>query len=456
MIEMKKIIFLIALITAAVLVQGCRPTTTPEVYNKSASNPELIHGLGEQLTDVVIHDIFKPPVASRIYAYSYLAAYEALVPGNSEYRSLGGQINGFDSTPQPEPGKEYCFPLASAKAFTIVGRTLTFSGDMWDTYEKDFFKKYEDMGIPDDVIERSTAYGEAIANHVIAYSGKDNYKQIRGFRYTVTNDPGSWVPTPPAYADACEPMWNTVRPFTLDSVRQFVCPPPAKYDLAKNSPFMKLTKEVYDIGKNLTDEQRTTAYFWDDNAFVTNVVGHVMFANKKMTPPGHWLAITRTVSRDKNLDVMQTTEAYTLAALSMFDAFVSCWDEKYKSVRIRPETVINNGWDPEWRPYLETPPFPEYVSGHSSISAACGTILTNLLGDNVAFTDTTEKKYGHGVKSFKSFEEAYWDASYSRMYGGIHYRDGVEEGTHLGETVGQWVWKKAQTRKDRKEEVAVR
>ncbi len=436
--------------------QSCRPTTTPEVYNKSASDPELIHDLGEELTNIVIHDIFKPPVASRIYAYSYMAAYEALVPGNPEYRSLSGQLNGFDTSPQPEPDKQYCFPLASAKAFTIVGRTLTFSGDMWDTYEKDFFKKYEAMGIPDDVIERSTSYGEAIANHIIAYSGKDNYKQIRGFRYTVTNEPGSWVPTPPAYADACEPMWNTVRPFTLDSVRQFVCPPPAKYDLAKNSPFMKLTNEVYDIVKNLTDEQRTTAYFWDDNAFVTNVVGHVMFANKKMTPPGHWLAITRTVARDKKLDMMQATEAYTLGSLSMFDAFVSCWDEKYKSVRIRPETVINNGWDPEWRPYLETPPFPEYVSGHSSVSAACGTVLTNLLGDNVAFTDTTEKKYGHGVKSFKSFEEAYWNASYSRMYGGIHYRDGVEEGTHLGQTVGAWVWKKVQTRRDRKERVAIR
>jgi hypothetical protein len=453
---MKKLSFLIAVVAATIFAQSCRPATTPEVYNKSASDPELIHDLGEELTNIVIHDIFKPPVASRIYAYSYLAAYEALVPGNPEYRSLSGQLNDFDSSPQPEQGKEYCFPLASAKAFTIVGRTLTFSGDMWDTYEKDFFKKYEDMGIPDDVIERSTAYGEAVANHIIAYSSKDNYKQIRGFRYTVTNEPGTWVPTPPAYADACEPMWNTVRPFTLDSVRQFTCPPPAKYDLNKNSQFMKLTYEVYDVVKNLTDEQRTTAYFWDDNAFVTNVVGHVMFANKKMTPPGHWLAITRTVARDKKLDVMQTTEAYTLGALSMFDAFVSCWDEKYRSVRIRPETVINNGWDPEWRPYLETPPFPEYVSGHSSVSAACGTILTNLLGNNVAFTDTTEKKYGHGVKSFKSFEEAYWNASYSRMYGGIHYRDGVEEGTHLGQTVGKWVWKKAQTRKDRKEGIAAR
>ena len=443
-------------LAVAFVVQSCRQTTTPEVYNKSASDPEILHNLGEHLTDVIIHDIFKPPVASRIYAYANLAAYEALVPGHPEYRSLGGQLNGFEAAPQPETGKEYCFPLASAKAFSIVGRTLTFSGDMWDTYDKDFLKNYEAMGIPDDVIERSTAYGEAVANHIIAYSGKDNYKQIRGFRYTVTNAPGTWVPTPPAYADACEPMWNTVRTFTLDSVRQFVCPPPAKYDLAENSPFMKLTREVYDTGKNLTEDQRTTAYFWDDNAFVTNVVGHVMFANKKMTPPGHWLAITRTVARDKNLDLMQTTEAYTLASLAMFDGFVSCWEEKYKSIRIRPETVINNGWDPAWRPYLETPSFPEYVSGHSAISASCGTVLTRLLGDNVAFTDTTEKKYGHGVKSFKSFKEAYWDASYSRMYGGIHYRDGVEEGTHLGEAVGKWVWHKAQTRKDRKEVVAIR
>lgn len=452
---MKKLSFLAVVLVVALFVQSCRQTTTPEVYNITASDPEILHNLGEHLTDVIIHDIFKPPVASRIYAYANLAAYEALVPGHPEYRSLGGQLNGFEATPQPQPAKEYCFPLASAKAFSIVGRTLTFSGDMWDTYDKDFIKKYEAMGIPDDVIERSTAYGEAVASHIIAYSGKDNYKQIRGFRYTVTNAPGTWVPTPPAYADACEPMWNTVRTFTLDSVRQFVCPPPAKYDLAENSPFMKLTREVYDIGKNLTEDQRTTAYFWDDNAFVTNVVGHVMFANKKMTPPGHWLAITRTVARDKNLDLMQTTEAYTLASLAMFDGFVSCWEEKYKSIRIRPETVINNGWDPAWRPYLETPAFPEYVSGHSAISASCGTVLTRLLGDNVAFTDTTEKKYGHGVKSFKSFKEAYWDASYSRMYGGIHYRDGVEEGTHLGEAVGKWVWHKAQTRKDRKEEVAL-
>jgi hypothetical protein len=431
------------------LLYGCKKEALPVEYNARASDPKLFHETATQLTEVIIHDIFKPPVASRIYGYSFLAAYEALVPGYSDYQSLGGQLVGFKPAPKPDSGLAYCFPLASIKAFTVVGRTLTFSGKMWDTYEEDLFKKYQEMGIPEEVYERSIAYGDTIAKHIMAYSAKDHYKEIRGYRYTVTNKPGTWVPTPPAYADACEPMWNTVRTFALDSVTQFPCPAPASYDLAKDSKFMKLAMEVYNIGNGLTEDQKATAYFWDDNAFVTNVVGHAMFANKKMTPAGHWLAIIRTVTTDKKLDLMQATEAYTLGALSIYDAFIACWDVKFKSVRIRPETVINNNWDPNWRPFLETPAFPEYVSGHSAISAACGTVLTNLIGSNVAFTDTTEKKYGHGVKSFKSFEEAYWDASISRVYGGIHYRDGVEEGTHLGQKVGENIWRKAVTRKNR-------
>lgn len=442
--------FKLLLIIITIFTISCKKNASPEEYNAKASDPKLFHETTTHLTDVIIHDIFKPPVASRIYGYSFLAAYEALVPGYPEYQSLGGQLIKFKNTPKPDTGLVYCYPLASIKAFTSIGRTLTFSGDMWDDYEKDLFKKYRDMGIPEDVYERSMAYGDTVAKHVMAYAGKDHYKEIRGYRYTVTNMPGTWVPTPPAYADACEPMWNTVRPFTLDSITQFRCPPPAKYDLDKKSKFMELTMEVYNIGKNLTDDQKAIAYFWDDNAFVTNVIGHAMFANKKMTPSGHWLAIVRTVATDKKLDIIKSTEAYTLAALSLYDGFLACWDEKYRTVRIRPETVINNNWDPNWRPFLETPAFPEYVSGHSTISASCGMVLEHLLGNNVAFTDTTEKKYGHGVKSFKSFEDAYWSASISRVYGGIHYRDGVTEGTYLGQKIGNNVWERAITRKDRK------
>ncbi|MBN8821341.1 MULTISPECIES: vanadium-dependent haloperoxidase [unclassified Spirosoma] len=421
---------------------ACQPSAPPEQYNPKASNPQLFYDCSKTLTDIMIHDVFKPPVASRIYGYTYLAAYEALQPGYREYSSLMGKLNGSKASPKPDSSVAYCYPVASFKAFITVGRALTFSADLWDAFEKTFWPRLEALQIPDDVYDRSVQYGELIAKHVLEYASKDHYKETRGFRYTVTNEPGTWVPTPPAYADACEPQWNTVRVFTLDSARQFRCPPPAKYDLNRNSPFWKLTEEVYTIGKRQDKTEQAIAYFWDDNAFVTNISGHVMFASKKMSPVGHWLAIATTLARQQKLTMIQATQLFALTSIAMFDAFIACWDEKYTYARIRPETVINNTIDPQWRPFLETPAFPEYVSGHSDISAAAGKVIGQLIGNNVAFTDSTELPYGHGVRSFTSVEAAYQEASISRVYGGIHYRDGVEEGTVQGEHVGQHVLQK--------------
>lgn len=430
----------ICLFTGLVYLTACQSGKPPTEYNAQASDPALLHACSNQLTQVIIHDIFKPPVASRIYAYTNLAAYEACRPANPTYPALLGKLNGSKPAPAPESGQMYCFPVASLKAFLTVSRTLTFSTDLWDAFEAEFMAKLERLGIPGDVYDRSIAYGEQVAAHVLAYAEQDHYKQTRGFRYTVTNRPGTWVPTPPAYADACEPQWNTIRSFTLDSVTQFRCPPSAPYNLAKSSTFWKLTEEVYKTVNELTDDQRAVAYFWDDNAFVTNVTGHVMYASKKMTPPGHWQAIVTTLANQKKLSMMASLEAYTLSAIALYDAFIVCWDEKYRSARIRPETVINAHIDPNWRPFLETPAFPEYVSGHSAISASAGQILIHLFGNNMAFTDSTEYAYGHGARHFSSIEAAFNETSISRLYGGIHFRDGALEGTYLGQKVGQWVW----------------
>ncbi|GAB3543901.1 vanadium-dependent haloperoxidase [Spirosoma fluminis] len=423
-------------------LSACQPKATPDEYNARAANPQLLYDCSKTLTDIIIHDIFKPPVASRIYTYTYLATYEALRPGYAGYPSVLQALNGSTPAPSPQPNQVYCYPLASLKAFLTVARALTFSEDLWDKYDETFLPKLQALNVPDDVYERSMGYGEQVARHVLEYATKDHYKETRGFRYTVTNKPGTWVPTPPAYADACEPQWNTVRLFALDSARQFRCSPPAKYDLSPASPFWKLTKEVYDIGQRQDKTEQAIAYFWDDNGFVTNVSGHVMFASKKMTPPGHWMAIATTLAKQQQFSLIKAAQLYSLTAVAMFDAFITCWEEKYTYVRIRPETVINNHLDPNWRPFLETPAFPEYVSGHSAISAAAGKVIADLVGPNVAFTDSTEYPYGHGVRHFSSIEAAYQEASVSRVYGGIHYRDGVEEGTRQGEHVGQWVVRK--------------
>ncbi|WP_338872877.1 vanadium-dependent haloperoxidase [Spirosoma sp. SC4-14] len=437
--------FLLVLLFVA--FTGCQKSSSPAEYTAKTANPEYYNAALNKLTEVVIHDIFSPPVASRIYGYANLAGYEALVPFDPNYQSLSGQLKHFQAGPTPEAGKDYCFPLASAHAFLTVARALTFSVEFYDEFEKAFYEQYKKDGVPDEVYDRSMAYGEAVAKHVLDYAAKDNYKQTRGFKHTVTNEEGTWVPTPPAYMDAAEPQWNRIRCWAMDTCSQFMPPRPISYSLTKGSPYQKELDEVYLIGKNLDKQKQDIAYFWDDNAFVMNVAGHVMFASKKMTPGGHWLAIAETVARQKKLNLMQSVEAYTLTSFALSDGFISCWDEKYRSKTVRPETVINKYIDPKWTPFLQTPPFPEYPSGHSVISTAAATVLTNLLGDTIAFTDSTEFRYGHGVRSFTSFRDAADEASVSRLYGGIHFRSAVSNGQLEGEKVGQWVIQKIHTRK---------
>lgn len=426
---------------------GCQKPATPAEYNAKSANPEYYNAALNKLTQVVIHDIFSPPVASRIYAYANLAGYEALTPSNPNYESLGNKLKRFQTGPQPETGKDYCFPLASAHAFLTVARALTFSVEFYDEFEKPFYAQYKKDGVPNDVYERSMAYGESVAKHVLDYAAKDNYKQTRGFKHTVTNADGTWVPTPPAYMDAAEPQWNKIRCWAMDTCNQFMPPRPHPYSLTKGSPYQKELVEVYETGKRVDKQQQDIAYFWDDNAFVMNVAGHVSYASKKMTPGGHWLAIAQTVARQKKMKLMPTVEAYALTSFALTDGFISCWDEKYRSNTVRPETVINKAIDPQWAPFLQTPPFPEYPSGHSVISTAAATVLTNLMGDNIAFTDSTEFKYGHGVRSFKSFREAANEASISRLYGGIHYRSALTNGQLQGQKVGDWVLQTIRARK---------
>ena len=123
----------------------------------------------------------------------------------------------------------------------------------------------------------------------------------------------------------------------------------------------------------------------------------------------------------------------------MFESFISCWDEKYRSNAVRPETVINEFIDAEWLPLLQTPPFPEYTSGHSVASAAASYILTNEIGDNFSFVDSTEVEFGLDPRSFTSFQQAADEASLSRLYGGIHFMPSIKNGLSQGKNIGEWI-----------------
>ena len=415
--------------------------------SKEPINPDLFHKAMGHLTKTMVHDIFSPPVASRIYTYSSIAAYEALVPGFPEYKSLAGQLNGLTPIPKPNKDRLCNFELAAIYAFVTVGGKVVFSSEEFLKFDEELNLEIKRLNISDDVVKRSKAYGFEVANHILEWANKDNYKQTRtaGFK-DIKNTPGSWKPTPPAYMPGVEPYWGTIRTFVLDSANQFAPPPPTVYSMDKGSLFYKEVMEVYNTGKNLCKEQGEIAEFWDCNPFAIQNKGHLMFATKKITPGGHWIGITEIVTKKSNFNFMQTVSTYALISIGMADAFISCWDEKWRSNLIRPETVINEFIDESWKPLLQTPPFPEYTSGHSVVSGSISTMLTNIVGDNFEFDDTSELDYGLPVRHFNSFNEAAEEAAISRLYGGIHYMPAIKNGLEQGRKVGSLVLDKINVR----------
>ena len=423
----------------AIAARGARP---PQ------SEAEQLHTAVHRLSSVIVYDIMSPPQSSRVYAYSSVAAYEVLRHGHPEYRSLAGQLNGLAPLPDPEAGAQYDWPLAGVHAFMTVGKALTFSRQRMDSLRTLMHHEARRRGISKPVFDRSVAYGDSVAAHILAWAAADHFLQTRGHpKFSVTSAPGRWVPTPPAYMDAVEPNWAELRPFVLDSASQFRLPRPPGFDTTAGSQFYRVAKEVRDVGTTLTDEQRAIAAFWDCNPYVMNVQGHAMFATKKISPGGHWMGIIGLASRHVNAGIMQSADAYARASIAMADAFISTWDEKYRSAVIRPETVINKYIDERWQPVLQTPPFPEYPSGHSVVSTAAAVVLADEFGSPFAFSDSAEVEFGLPVRSFSSFEAAAAEAAISRLYGGIHYRPAIEQGAVLGREVGALVLERITTHK---------
>ncbi|MBD0777118.1 vanadium-dependent haloperoxidase [Maribacter sp. ANRC-HE7] len=406
-------------------------------------SPEELHASVDRVTEIMIHDIFSPPVASRVFAYPNIAAYEIIALNNDKYVSLEGQVKELTAIPKPDGNKPINYQLAALVAHMELSKKLIFSEQDLEVLRDSLYNVWKDKN--ETTFLASKDYGLEVADHIAKWMNKDNYNQTRTMpKFTVdTDDETRWQPTPPAYMDGIEPHWDKIRPFVLDSAQQFKPIPPPEFSLEEGSAFYKEMKEVYDIGNEITkkgdeSEEIKMAQFWDCNPYVSVTRGHLMFATKKISPGAHWLGIAKIASRKTNSDFDQTVYAYTKTSMAIADAFISCWAEKYRSNLIRPETVINQHLDEDWKPVLQTPPFPEYTSGHSVVSGAASAALTDIFGDDFAFDDDSEVPYGLPIRSFTSFNQAATEAAYSRMYGGIHYRAAVEVGIKQGSDLGQF------------------
>jgi len=418
-------------------LQACHQSNQ---YKSPFIDPVLYNKTVKQLNNVVLENNFPPMIAARNYAYANLAAYECISAGDSTMPSLSGRIKHMPVMPAPKKDDVVDFHLAALLAFTKVGNAVTFpEGSLMD-YHEQLLDMADSMGVSGSIRRASLRFADAVAGAILQWSKGDHYAATRGAsRFSVNDSAGRWVPTPPMYAAGLEPHWRKIRPFVLDSASQ--CKPgrPPVFDLDPNSVYYKSMIEVKSTVDGLSDEEKHIADFWDDNPFKMNVSGHVQFATKKFSPAGHWMNIVGIAAQKAKADFSTTVASYTHTAIALFDGFICCWDEKYRSNYVRPETIINEKVSGDWRPYIQTPPFPSYTSGHSTISAAAAEVMTHFYGEQLSFTDTSLLEFGIANREIKSFRQAAQEASISRLYGGIHYRFDLDSGNVAGQKVGALV-----------------
>lgn len=441
---MKKACYILLAIVFFISSSSCQHAD----WKLKTENPEYLHRCIKEITERMLQDIYSPPVASRIYAYSCIAGYEAAFHSDAHFISLAGQLHGLEPLPRPQGSGSFCYSLASVIAVLKVGGTLITSEAEIQKFRSQLLEEYMTSGMPDVVFRNSISYGNRVAEHILKWAAKDRFKQIRGLtRYSVRDDQASWKPTPPVYMKAVEPHWNQVRPFMLDSAQQFKPLPATLFSAQNPSTFYKMAMDVRLAGQHLSEEQKEIADFWDCNPFRVITQGHIIRAIKKISPGGHWINIASLACRISHASLARTAETYACLGITISDSFISCWDEKFRSNVIRPETYINQYMDQAWMPYLQTPPFPEYTSGHSVISAASAIMLTRLYGDNFSFSDSTEMEFGIPARKFPSFRAAATEAGISRFYGGIHYMPSILNGMDEGKKIGEFMASRLHTRK---------
>lgn len=444
----------ILLILSSILFLSCKN----EAQHIEVTSEDF-HAANNHLTNVMVHDIFSPPVASRVYTYSNIAAYEVMAQFDENYKSLAGQLT--DLGPAPVTTSDLINPeVAALVAFYEIGKTLVFSEERLIVKRDSIFNIWKTKD--EQTFKVSETYGLQVAYHIKKWMSKDNYSETRTMpRFSVNTDEESrWQPTPPSYMDGIEPHWSKIRPFAISAANQFKPVPPPEFSMEPGSRFHNELMEVYNIREEIAKDGENSnkmaiAKFWDCNPYVSISRGHLMFATKKITPGGHWMGITKIACQKSGANFNKSVYAYTKVSVALADGFISCWDEKYRSKMVRPETLINKYIDQSWTSVLQTPPFPEYTSGHSVVSGAAAIVLTDIFGDDFSFDDDTEMEFGLPVRSFKSFKDASMEAAESRLYGGIHYRVAIEVGLDQGKAVGNYIVNKLKMTSS-KEEFVIR
>ncbi len=379
---------------------------------------------------------YSPPVASRSFAYLGVTAFEVAASGDPDLRSLSGQLNGLNPFPQREAGASYDEAVVMHAALTAG--VESFFGNTGPTGQRAMRAMTRMLDervaaeVPADILLRSRAFGEAIAAHVLEWSAGDGGAVVEnmGFplEYALGGQPADWVPTSLIAQQQAPllPAWGANRAFAMPHGAACPLPAPPAYSEEPGSEFYAEALEVYETGRALTPEHKAIARFWSDDPMLSP------------TPPGHWISIALQLLEKEDADLADSVDLLARLGVTLADAFIGCWHAKYEFDLLRPVTYIRRHIDPQWQPYLITPPFPEYPSGHSTQSGAAALVLAQAFGESYAFEDATHVDDGLPARSYASFAAAAEEAALSRLYGGIHFRAAIQRGLEQGLCVGAY------------------
>ncbi len=381
---------------------------------------------------------YTPPVAARAFGYTGVALYESMQYGIPGRESLGGKITDFDPVLSNIDGQDIYWPLVANATLAEMTKYF-YNNTSPERYQAvlELQSRLNDearVQISSASYEQSIALARDVTDQVISYSLDDggHNAQFRNFPadYNPPTGPEFWVPTPPSNLPALQPYWGSNRPFMMANIESTQPAPPPPYSTDPSSVFYARALEVYNVVENVTPEEVIIAQFWSDDPVTT------------ATPPGHSISILNQLLRENDANLAESAEAFGKLGIAISDAFVSCWKTKYETNYLRPITYIRDNIDSSWDPILETPPFPEYTSGHSVQSGALAELMTDMFGDSYTFTDRTHENrtdIDGTPRTYSNFYEMANEAALSRLYGGIHYDEaiflGLEQGYDIGENV---------------------
>lgn len=422
----RTMLFFIALVGT---LTACRHNTEVAIPAKH------LHAWNVAYEQAIVNDFFSPPVAGRMYTYPNLISYAIL---NQAEGDLLAQLKNFPKLPN---WKDEDRELVALYSFYAIGKKMVYSYNFLDEHLAVFESEMQALGFSKNELEqaklKATKWSERFTEWVLA----DGYRESRSdTKYALKKKPGTWKPTSPDFADALEPNWEKIRPFFIDSAIQFTHKyKPYPFDMGAGSKFYEELLEVKTQVDKTNEEELATSKYWDCNPLAPQHKSHASYAEKKLTPGGHWMSITRNVSIDKEENLQRASRAYALVSLSIHDGFIACWQAKYHYDYIRPITAIQENWNSKWATLINTPNFPEYPSGHSVISGVASTILAAHYGDETIFTDNAEEPFGMKPRKFLSFTQACDQAAMSRFYAGIHYKKAIVDGVEMGREIGQHI-----------------